>query len=198
VGSAGGTSDRLLLGASLLALGVLAWLCVLRHAPALASARAPPLVSLQPQAAPVPPPVERPPELPAPPVPAPPAPLRVQAELDRLLSSGRIEFETGSDRLEPNAAPLLDAIVALLASEPELKVEVEGHTDIRGDPASNRRLSLRRAQAVQAYLAARGISPTRVHTVGSGSTRPLVRARTAEAFEMNRRIEFRVLAPGGR
>jgi OmpA-OmpF porin, OOP family len=124
--------------------------------------------------------------------------LRVQAELDRLLSSGRIEFETGSDRVEPNVAPLLDAIVALLASEPELKVEVEGHTDIRGDPASNRRLSLRRAQAVQAYLAARGISPARVHTVGSGSTRPLVRARTPEAFEMNRRIEFRVLAPGGR
>jgi outer membrane protein OmpA-like peptidoglycan-associated protein len=184
-------------GASLLALGVLAWLCVLRHAPALASARAPPMLSLQPPVLAVAPPVEPPPE-PPPPPPAPPAPLRVQAELDRLLSSGRIEFETGSDRLQLDATPLLDAIVALLASEPSLTVEVEGHTDIRGDPASNRRLSLRRAQAVQAYLAARGISPSRVHTVGSGSTRPLVRARTAEAFEMNRRIEFRVLAPGGR
>jgi outer membrane protein OmpA-like peptidoglycan-associated protein len=198
VGSAGGTSDRLLLGTGLLALGVLSWLCVLGHATALASALAPPEVSWQSLPATLHPPIEAPAELPVPTPPAPPAPLRVQAELDRLLSSGRIEFETGSDRLQPDAAPLLDAIVALLASEPELEVEVEGHTHIRGDPASNRRLSLRRAQAVQAYLAAQGISPARVHTVGSGSTRPLLRARTPEALEMNRRLEFRVLAPGGR
>jgi OmpA-OmpF porin, OOP family len=197
VGTAGGTSDRLLLGACLVALGVLAWLCVLLHAPALASAREPapaPAVAL-------PPPAPLPVALEPPPVPAPappPAPLRIQAELDRLLANGRINFKTGSDRLETDSTPLLDAVAQLLASEPELKVEVEGHTDSRGDPAANRRLSQRRAQAVQAYLASKGIDPRRVHTVGSGSTRPLVRARTSEAFEMNRRIEFRVLAPGGR
>jgi OmpA-OmpF porin, OOP family len=146
---------------------------------------------------PLPPPVAvQPPALP-PPSP-PPAPLRVQAELDRLLANGRINFKTGSDRLEADSTPLLDAVAQLLASEPELKVEVEGHTDSRGDPATNRRLSQRRAQAVQTYLASKGIDPKRIHTVGSGSTRPLVRARTAEAYEMNRRIEFRVLAPGGR
>jgi OmpA-OmpF porin, OOP family len=138
----------------------------------------------------------QPPPLPAPP--PPPAPLRVQAELDRLLTNGRINFKTGSDRLEADSMPLLDAVAQLLASEPELKVEVEGHTDSRGDPAANRRLSQRRAQAVQTYLASKGIDSRRIHTVGSGSTRPLVRARTPEAFEMNRRIEFRVLAPGGR
>ncbi len=128
----------------------------------------------------------------------PPAALRVQAELDRLLATGRINFKPGSDRLEADSTPLLDAIAHLLASEPELKVEVEGHTDNGGDPATNRRLSERRAEAVQTYLASKGIDPKRIHTVGSGSTRPLVRARTPEAYEMNRRIEFHVLAPGGR
>jgi outer membrane protein OmpA-like peptidoglycan-associated protein len=194
VGSAGGTSDRLVLGACLVALGVLAWFCVALHAPALASARAP---------APVPTVTSpSPPVLPVhvEPAPAPPAPapLRVQAELDRLLAGGRIEFETGNDRLRPDAAPLLDAVAEQLASAPELDVEVEGHTESRGNPAANRRLSQRRAQAVKNYLAAKGIAPERIHTLGSGSTRPLVRARTPDADQLNRRIEFRVLAPGSR
>jgi outer membrane protein OmpA-like peptidoglycan-associated protein len=193
VGSAGGTSDRLLLGACLAALGVLAWLCVLRHAPALASGRAPAAVPPPAAASPAP---RAPLATPAsPPV---PNPLRVQAELDRLLATGRVDFETGSDRLKPEAAPLLDAVAALLTSAPELDVEVEAHTDSRGDPAGNRQLSQRRAQAVKAYLAAKRINPTHIFTVGSGSTRPLVRSRAPEALEINRRIEFRVLAPGSR
>jgi outer membrane protein OmpA-like peptidoglycan-associated protein len=197
VGAAGGTSDRLLLGACLIALGLLGWLCVFFHAPALASARHPapgPLVALPPSPLP---PVAAQPQPVSPPPPSP-APLRIQAELDRLLANGRIDFKPGSDLLEADSTPLLDAVAQLLASEPELKVEVEGHTDSHGDPASNRRLSQRRAQAVQTYLASKGIDAKRIHTVGSGSTRPLVRAQTPEAYEMNRRIEFHVLAPGSR
>jgi outer membrane protein OmpA-like peptidoglycan-associated protein len=196
VGTEGGSSDRLLLGACLVALGLLASVCVVFHASALEKARRPPPVVVL--APPPPPPavVLLPPPLPSPP--PPPAPLRVQAELDRLLANGHINFKSGSDRLEADSTPLLDTIAQLLASEPELKVEVEGHTDNAGDPATNRRLSERRAQAVQTYLASKGIDPKRIHTVGSGSTRPVVRARTPEAYEMNRRIEFHVLAPGGR
>ncbi len=181
--------------ACLVALVALCALCVARHAPLLARARAPAPVALA--VAPQPPPPPAPPHVePAPPT--PPAFLRVQAELDRLLASGRIEFESGSARLDPDARPLLDAIVAQLASAPELEVEVEGHTDARGEPAANRRLSQLRAQAVKVYLTTRGIAPERIHTLGSGSARPLVRSRTAEANQVNRRIEFRVLAPGSR
>jgi OmpA-OmpF porin, OOP family len=186
-----------MLGAGLAGLGVLAWLCPLLHAPGLARGRAPAPAPTVLRPPPAPPPVA----LEAPPLVAPPpspAPLRVQAELDRLLANGRINFKAGSDHLDADSAPLLDAVAQLLASEPELEVEVEGHTDSRGDPATNRRLSQRRAQTVQRYLSSKGIDPNRIHTIGSGSTRPLVRAQTLEASEMNRRIEFRVLAPGGR
>jgi OmpA-OmpF porin, OOP family len=124
--------------------------------------------------------------------------LRVQAELDRLLAGGRIDFEPGGERLRADAAPLLDAVAAQLASAPELELEVEAHTDNHGNASANRRLSQRQAQAVKTYLVARGIAPGRILTVGSGSTRPLLRSRTAEAAQLNRRIEFRVLAPGSR
>jgi OmpA-OmpF porin, OOP family len=193
VAAARGT-DQLLLGACLVTLGLLAWLCVTRHAPAIAAARMPAAAPAVTNAVP---PI-LPPPLPPPAAPEAPAPLRVQAALDQLLTAGRIEFETGSDRLRPEALPLLDAIAAELQSAPELAVEVEGHTDARGDPGTNRRLSLRRAVAVRAYLMAKGISGERIHTLGSGATRPIVRAHTPEANQQNRRIEFRVLTPGGR
>ncbi len=190
MGSAGGTSDRLLLGACLVALGVLAWFCVVRHAPALASARLPAPTRPAPQTLPL---------RAEPPLRAPaPGPVRVQAELDRLLATGRIEFETGNDRLRAEAVPLLDAVAEQLAAAPELEVEVEAHTDSRGDPGANRRLSQRRAQAVKDFLASKGVALERIHTLGSGATRPLVRTRTRDADQLNRRIEFRILAPGSR
>jgi outer membrane protein OmpA-like peptidoglycan-associated protein len=183
------------------ALGVLALLCELRHAPALARGRqqaraSPPTPPAPPSAAPQPTaPSEAPSALAALP---PPAPLRLQAELDRLLAGGHVDFEGGTDRLRPDAAPLLDAVAEQLASAPGLELEVEGHTDSHGDASANRRLSQRRAEAVKLYLASKGIAQERVHTLGSGSTRPLVRARTPDADQLNRRIEFRVLAPGSR
>ena len=187
----------MVLAACLLALVLLAALCVARHAPLLVRGRVPPavpaVVELKPSTPAVPPL-----QLALPPAPPPPSSVRVQAELDRLLANGRVEFETGSARLHPDAAPLLDAIAEQLASAPELEVEVEGHTDAQGDAAANRQLSQLRALAVKAYLAGKGIAPERVHTLGSGSARPLVRSRTPEANQLNRRIEFRVLAPGSR
>ncbi|MGO8971113.1 MAG: OmpA family protein [Myxococcaceae bacterium] len=193
--SAGETPERLLLAACLLALVVLATLCVARHASALAVSRTPAPVMSSPPPATAPPPLV---QVEPPVVPPAPASFRVQAELDRLLAGGSIEFQTGSATLHPDAAPLLDAIAAQLASAPELQVEVEGHTDARGDAAANQRLSQLRAQAVKAYLVGKGIAPDRIRTLGSGSSRPLVRSRTPEANQLNRRIEFRVVAPGSR
>ncbi len=177
----------------LVALAALAAFCVVRHAPTLARAHRPAVVVVTP-----PPPAALPTQLDSPRPPSPLTTLRVQAELDRLLASGRVEFERGNARLQANASPLLDAIAAQLATAPELEVEVEAHTDAQGDAAADRQLSQLRAQTVKAYLTSKGIAPERIHTLGSGSARPLVRARTAEANQLNRRIEFRVFLPGSR
>ncbi len=94
----------------------------------------------------------------------------------------RIYFRAGSARIEPPSLPLLDAIAAALAGNPQIRrVELQGHGD-RQEPA---RLAGARAEAVRAALIARGVAADRLQARGCGATRPLAGAR-----EKNRRVEF--------
>jgi OOP family OmpA-OmpF porin len=68
-------------------------------------------------------------------------------------------------------------------------LSVEGHTDNRGDEASNLDLSLRRAQAVVNYLIRKGVAGNRLVAKGYGETRPLDPADTEAAWEANRRVD---------
>ncbi|WP_188913466.1 OmpA family protein [Aureimonas endophytica] len=99
-----------------------------------------------------------------------------------------ITFALGSDRLSPQAKENLDQF-ALALEDPRLAAErflIAGHTDARGSASGNLALSIRRAEAVAAYLAERGVASTRLSTEGFGSTMP----RTPDAFDpINRRVE---------
>jgi outer membrane protein OmpA-like peptidoglycan-associated protein len=92
----------------------------------------------------------------------------------------------------------LKNLVKLLKSNPNLKVEISGHTDSKGDAAYNQKLSEQRAQAVVTRLAADGISADRMKAVGYGKTMPAAPNKNANGSDnptgrqQNRRVELKI------
>ncbi|NKC30160.1 OmpA family protein [Falsiroseomonas selenitidurans] len=115
------------------------------------------------------------------------------AELAR---SGRatlpgVFFDTGEDTLRPESDAALAQAAALLRSQPDLRLRVEGHTDAEGDDAFNRTLSQRRADRVrQALVERHGIAPARLTAAGLGEDRPVADNATPEGRARNRRVEL--------
>ena len=109
-----------------------------------------------------------------------------------------IYFRTGSDVIQSRSFELLDHVAQVLNDHPEVvKVRVEGHTDSRGNDASNLDLSQRRAASVMTYLVNHGVDAARLEAVGYGETRPVVEnARTAAQHAQNRRVVFTILEGG--
>jgi outer membrane protein OmpA-like peptidoglycan-associated protein/tetratricopeptide (TPR) repeat protein len=88
----------------------------------------------------------------------------------------------------------LNKLEKMLSENPNLMVEIGGHTDNIGTWAYNKELSLRRAQAVVNYLKSKGIDPRRLTAVGYGKERPLAsNDDEKEGRELNRRVEFKVV-----
>ena len=85
-----------------------------------------------------------------------------------------IQFDLNSARVRPESGAVLGNLVAALLS-PDLKSNrfvIEGHTDARGVPSANLRLSQQRADEVRLYLVALGVHPARLKAVGKGSSNP--------------------------
>ncbi|MEX1365070.1 MAG: OmpA family protein, partial [Nannocystaceae bacterium] len=104
-----------------------------------------------------------------------------------------IFFDTGKATIKPKSIPKLDKALALLKEYPDIRIEVSGHTDDRGDDALNLRLSLKRADAVKTYFTDRGIDPSRIETRGAGEDEPIASNNKKQGRAKNRRIEFKLL-----
>lgn len=104
-----------------------------------------------------------------------------------------VNFEFNSARLTPNAKIVLQDVVDTLAGQPELRVEIAGHTDSKGLAEYNKQLSQERAQSVKRFLVDNGIDADRLKAVGYGETKPRADNDTQAGREENRRVEFSVL-----
>lgn len=104
-----------------------------------------------------------------------------------------IFFETGKWELQPKSVTELRKLSALMQQNPQLKVEIGGHTDDVGSDAANLELSRKRAQAVVSYLTKNGIDASRLTAKGYGETTPQVPNDSDVNRAKNRRIEFKLL-----
>jgi outer membrane protein OmpA-like peptidoglycan-associated protein len=105
-----------------------------------------------------------------------------------------IYFNTGEATLKPESFSVLDSIALMLKENPDVIVEIQGHTDSRGSKGYNLKLSQARAEAVRNYLIKNhSISPERLIARGYGEERPIASNDTEEGRAKNRRVEFVIL-----
>lgn len=104
-----------------------------------------------------------------------------------------IQFETNSAVLDTASHDEINNVVALLENNPNLKLEIAGHTDNTGIAANNLKLSMQRAQSVVDYIATKGILKSRLVAKGYGATKPIANNQTDAGKAANRRTEIVVL-----
>lgn len=105
-----------------------------------------------------------------------------------------ITFEFNKSTIRPGSYPILDDAAQTMIEIPELKVQIEGHTDSKGSDEYNQKLSEARANSVRNYLITRHrINPNRIIAVGFGERRPVADNETEEGRQLNRRIDFVIL-----
>ncbi len=107
-----------------------------------------------------------------------------------IINMSDVLFDVDRATLKPGAREKLARIAGILATHPDLKIEIEGHTDSTGSEVYNQRLSERRAESVHAYMSQQGIGRAVVGTVGFGEDRPVATNGTAAGRQMNRRVEI--------
>jgi outer membrane protein OmpA-like peptidoglycan-associated protein len=98
----------------------------------------------------------------------------------------------GFDRytLKPEAREKLAKISGIVLAYPDLKLEVEGHTDSIGSDEYNQKLSEKRAETVRGYLVSQGVKPDEVSAVGLGKANPVADNSTRQGRQLNRRVEM--------
>jgi len=139
--------------------------------------------------APAPAPVVVPPVAAPAPAPAPPAP----PVASKVTYAADAFFDFDKSVLKPEGRAKLDDLVSKIQGISLEVIIAVGHTDSIGTDAYNQRLSVRRAEAVKAYLVSKGIERNLVYTEGKGEKQPVASNRTAEGRAKNRRVEIEVV-----
>ena len=144
-------------------------------------------------APPPPPPPAAPAPKPAPAAaPAPkPAPPAVVAQKVTFAADAFFDFNKAV--LKPEAKAKLDDLTGKLKGITLEVIIAVGHTDAIGGDPYNQKLSVKRAEAVKAYLVTKGIEPNRIYTEGKGKKQPVADNKTDEGRAKNRRVEIEVV-----
>lgn len=126
---------------------------------------------------------------------------RLQAQLSQVLetrdtarglivSMPDVLFDFDKYTLKPDARERLAKISGIILAYPDLKLNIEGHTDSIGTDQYNQELSEKRAESVRGYLVSQGVKPDDVSAVGLGKANPVADNSTASGRKLNRRVEM--------
>lgn len=102
----------------------------------------------------------------------------------------KVHFEFNRAVIQEISFGLLNTVAQVMRDFPDIRIEVQGHTDSRGGDDYNQRLSQERADAVMQYLTQQGIDASRMTARGYGEAQPIESNRTREGRAANRRVEF--------
>jgi outer membrane protein OmpA-like peptidoglycan-associated protein len=144
-------------------------------------------------------PAPPPPSPPAPPKPTPiapptPAPAPAPAPAPKPVVFDTIYFDPNKTNITPTAAKALDRNGMILKENPNIRVEIGGHTDGVGGEKANQKLSEKRALSAKKYIQDKfNIPDNRLIARGYGSTKPVADNKTQEGRSKNRRVEFKVI-----
>jgi len=145
------------------------------------------------------PPAPAPAPAPAPvaaPAPAPkpaPAPAPAPAVASKVTYAADAFFDFDKAVLKPEGKAKLDDLVGKVKGINLEVIIAVGHTDSVGTDAYNQKLSVKRSEAVKAYLVSKGIEKSRVYTEGKGEKQPVADNKTKEGRSKNRRVEIEVV-----
>ncbi|MCU0460878.1 MAG: OmpA family protein, partial [Bacteroidales bacterium] len=117
----------------------------------------------------------------------------IKVKVGKKVVLNNILFETGKAVLTTSSYSELDRLYNILIDNPQMKIEISGHTDNTGSAALNNTLSANRARSVVDYLIHKGVEATRLEYKGFGSLQPIADNATPDGRKANRRVEFKIL-----
>jgi outer membrane protein OmpA-like peptidoglycan-associated protein len=103
-------------------------------------------------------------------------------------------FETGKSNLRPESYSELNRLAEMFTKYPNLVIEISGHTDNKGNKATNQKISMARAKSVVNYLLSQGVKPQNLKAVGYYFLYPVGNNKTEEGRQQNRRVEAKILS----
>ncbi|MBC7587358.1 MAG: OmpA family protein [Chitinophagaceae bacterium] len=110
--------------------------------------------------------------------------------IDAKIVTHGINFDVDKASIKPESMGTLNMIVGILKDNPQIKFEIDGHTDATGAAPHNLTLSQQRADAVKLQLISMGIDALRLTSKGFGSSKPISDNNSLEGKANNRRVEF--------
>ncbi len=132
----------------------------------------------------------------APPPPPPPAPKpapKPKPVAAKVTFAADVLFDFDKSVIKPEGRSRLDDLAAKVKAINLEVVIAIGHTDSIGSDAYNQKLSVRRAEAVKAYLVSKGIASNRIYTEGKGEKQPVASNKTRDGRQKNRRVEVEII-----
>lgn len=117
-------------------------------------------------------------------------------ENQQVFTLNNLLFERSKPTLLEDSYPALEKLVGIMLENPEMKIELAGHTDGLGSSKAKESLSYQRVERIKEFLVEFGIDRRRIETVGYGGSRPIAPNNNEENRAKNRRVEIKVLDIG--